>query len=83
MTKYRQPVHSATNDTQVIRGPPKYSIPLSNIVGVTVHSTIADTASGLLYRFQRPNIAMVLLLDPNNLPYNVLNIFIRRVDKIE
>jgi len=53
MTKYRQRVHSATNDTHVISGPPKFSTPLSNIVGVTIYSTIADTASGLLYRFQR------------------------------
>jgi len=54
MTKYRQRVHRTTNDTHVIRGPPKFSIPLSIIVGVTIYtcSTIANTASGLLYRFQ-------------------------------
>jgi hypothetical protein len=45
MTKYRQRVNSPTNDTNVIRGPTKFSIPLSNILGVTIYSTIAHTAS--------------------------------------
>jgi hypothetical protein len=55
MTKYRQRVNSPTNDTNVIRGPTKFSIPFSNILGVPVHkhSTIAHTASGVLYGFQR------------------------------
>jgi len=53
MTKYRKRVHSATNDTHIIRGPPQFSIPLSNIAGLTIYSTIANTASGLLCRFQR------------------------------
>ena len=78
MTIYRQRLHSATNDTHVISGPPNFPISLSNIVGGTIDST-----KQLVYftGFREPNIVMVYY-DPNNVAYSVLNIFIRRVDKI-